>query len=73
MQGQITKFRKDIGYGVIAADNGRKYRFAQSQIVNPRYATIGTSVDFVLEASAPREIIVLAGSPWTTFAGTSGR
>ena len=34
MYGQITKFREDIGVGVIEAEDGRRYRFAKNEIVN---------------------------------------
>ncbi|MGD9785323.1 MAG: hypothetical protein AB7E80_06735 [Hyphomicrobiaceae bacterium] len=67
IQGEITKFRADIGVGVIRAENGRKYRFTPSDIVNVRPDLVGASVDFIAEASRPREIIVLKGSPFAVF------
>jgi cold shock CspA family protein len=72
MQGQITKFRSDIGIGVITADDGAKYRFAINEIVNRVDDLTGHSVDFLVHQRRPKEILVLAGSPWTVFAG-SGR
>lgn len=67
MQGQITKFRGEIGIGVIAADDGRKYRFSKSAIMNANALLIGEDVDFQISAGRPAEIIVLAGSPWSAF------
>lgn len=67
MQGQITKFRSDIGVGVIAAEDGRKYRFTQSALKNAAVPPVGEDVDFLLVARRPAEIIVLTGSPWTAF------
>jgi len=66
-QGEITKYRADIGYGVIVAEDGRKYRFTKSDIVNSGSDLVGVSVDFVVEASRPKQIILLEGSPWTVF------
>jgi len=72
MYGQITKFRDDIGVGVIEAENGRKYRFVKSEIVNQTDRLIGMGVDFVV-ADRPRDIIMMSGSPWTVFAAAAGR
>jgi hypothetical protein len=69
MYGQITKFRDDIGIGVIAAENGRKYRFTRSEILNASSRLVGEDVNFVVVASRPRQIISLSGSPWTAFGG----
>ncbi|RTL64985.1 MAG: hypothetical protein EKK41_20895 [Hyphomicrobiales bacterium] len=69
MYGKITKFRPDLGYGVISAENGRKYRFAKGQILNSADPLIGEGVDFELVASRPAQIIMMAGSPWTAFGG----
>lgn len=67
MYGQITKFHSRIGAGVIRTDDGRKYRFAGSEIMNGRKEMIGLGVDFLLAGRRPHKIIVLAGSPWTAF------
>lgn len=69
MYGEITKFHDDIGVGVIAAENGRKYRFTKTEIRNAASALIGQAVDFVPVAGRPRDIIMLVGSPWTAFGG----
>ena len=71
MQGQILKFRSDLGHGVILAENGRKYRFAKSEIVNSDDDLAGTSVDFLVVASRPQQIFLMSGSPWTAFGGPS--
>lgn len=67
MYGQITKFRHEIGTGVIRAEDGRKYRFASAELMNGEQELIGHGVDFVLSERRPKNIIVLAGSPWTAF------
>lgn len=70
MYGEITKFRRDLGVGVICAEDGRKYRFSRSSILNRRDDLEGQDVYFDLAAfSKVREIIVLAGSPWAAFGG----
>ena len=69
MQGQITKFRSDMGVGVITADNGAKYRFAAKELVNAAAELVGHSVDFLVHQRQPKEILVLTGSPWHVFAG----
>jgi hypothetical protein len=73
MYGQITKFRDDIGVGVIEAENGRKYRFAKSEIVNGADRLIGEGVDFLIVASRPRQIIMMSGSAWTVFGDLAAR
>jgi cold shock CspA family protein len=71
MHGQITRFSEEVGYGVIEADDGSKYRFAKSEVVNLNGHLIGHSVDFVVAARRPKDIILMTGSPWTVFSGTS--
>lgn len=73
MYGQITKFRDDIGVGVIEAEDGRKYRFAKTEVVNTADRLIGQGVDFLIVASRPRQIIMMSGSPWTAFGGLAAR
>lgn len=68
MQGNITKFREDLGWGVILTDEGRKFRFMRSDIYNPEIELVGHDVDFVVESSKPTNIIVLHGTPWAVFA-----
>lgn len=69
MQGQVSKFRSDIGVGVIQAEDGRAYRFVRTEILNAeaRPALVGEDVDFVVEAMHPRAIILTSGSPWTAL------
>ena len=67
MHGQITKFRTDLGFGVIKADDGRKFRFEKSEIKNLNGKIVGHDVDFLIAGSRPREIILMTGSPWTAF------
>lgn len=69
MYGKISSFRRDIGVGIIAAEDGRKYRFQRQNIVNPRLSLEDEDVDFELDGRAPKSIIVLAGSPWSVFSG----
>ncbi len=68
LQGEITKFHDGIGTGVIVADNGRKYRFTKSQLINSATRMVGLTVDFVVVANRPTDIILLNGSPWSVFA-----
>lgn len=70
MQGQITRFHTDKGVGIITADNGAKYRFVASEIVNRAEELIGHSVDFLVHERRPKDILLLAGSPWSVFAGS---
>ncbi len=67
VHGEITKFRADIGFGVITSEDGRKYRFTKSELVNTEADLIGNAVDFLVVANRPTKIIVLDGSPWTVF------
>lgn len=67
MQGQITKFHEDIGFGIIDAADGRKYRFSRSDIRNPNGRLVGVDVDFLVESRSPKDIILLHGSPWNVF------
>lgn len=71
MQGQITKFHDTIGFGVISAADGRKYRFSKTDIRNPNGWLVGLDVDFLVESRSPRDIILLHGSPWSVFAPAS--
>lgn len=73
MQGQITKYRDDLGYGIIETDGGRRYRFSRSEIKNQAELLVGQDVDFVLHASRPIDIIMMSGSPWTAFGGHGER
>lgn len=72
MEGQIIKYHENIGFGVISAANGRKYRFAKSDIQNPNGRLVGLDVDFVVESHnpSPRDIILLHGSTWAVFGAT---
>jgi len=73
MYGQIRKFRDDIGVGIIAAEDGRKYRFAKGALISAARPCVGAEVDFLLLASRPSEIIVTSGSLWTVFGGICSR
>jgi hypothetical protein len=68
MQGQIIKFHEGIGFGIISAADGRKYRFSRSEIRNPNGRLVGLDVDFLVESRSPKDIILLHGSPWSVFA-----
>ena len=68
MHGQITKFHDRLGFGVISAADGRKYRFSHADIRNPNGRLVGLDVDFLVESRSPRDIILLHGSPWSVFA-----
>ncbi len=67
MYGQITKFHREIGAGIIRAEDGRTFRFASSELLSGDETRIGDGVDFELADRRPQHIIVLNGSPWTAF------
>jgi hypothetical protein len=67
MQGEITKYRDDLGFGVIRAADGRRYRFARAQIRSSAKCLVGQEVDFVLRIRQPTDIIITSGSPWHAF------
>jgi len=69
MYGKITKYRGELGVGVIEADNGRKYRFTRTAVTNAGDDMVGQDVDFVMIGSRPGSIIMMSGSPWTAFGG----
>jgi hypothetical protein len=73
MFGLITKFRDDIGVGVIAAEDGRKYRFGKDAVISAAKPRIGEEVDFVMIASRPSQIIAMSGSPWRAFGDICAR
>lgn len=67
MYGEIKKFRRDLGVGVIRAEDGRAYRFEGADIRNRFDDLEGQEVHFQLGELKARDIIVLAGSPWSAF------
>lgn len=72
MQGQITKFSDKVGFGIIEAEDGSRYRFARSEILNLNGRLVGHSVDFLVAQRRPKDIILMTGSPWTAFGGIGG-
>ena len=69
MHGRITKFSDEVGFGVIEADDGSKYRFAKTEIKNLNGHLVGHTVDFLVATRRPKEIFLMTGSPWTAFGG----
>jgi hypothetical protein len=65
MYGEIIKFRADLGVGVIAAEDGRNYRFTKSQVVSSARDLVGENVDFIVDARRPRQIVVTSAALWT--------
>ena len=72
MNGRITQFHEDLGQGVIATDDGNRFRFQMSQIRNPNGKLVGHDVDFLVESRRPKDIILLHGSIWSVFGGSPG-
>jgi hypothetical protein len=72
MQGHITKYRPDLGVGIIATEDGQRFRFAASSLVNPEGDLIAAEVDFERADGRADDIILLRGNPWTVF-GASQR
>jgi cold shock CspA family protein len=69
VHGRITKFSAKVGFGVIEAEDGVKYRFTPAEVVNLNGRLVGHSVDFLVAARQPKEIILMTGTPWTAFGG----
>lgn len=70
MQGRITKYLAKHDVGVIHAANGRAFRFTGRDIINGADLELGAEVDFLVASAArPVEIFVLAGTPFSAFAG----
>lgn len=67
MEGRVTKFYRELGVGIIAAEDGRKYLFRTQQVMNRHVPIIDQEVDFEVDRGRPTQIIVLAGSAWTAF------
>ena len=47
LYGRIQSFRADFGVGVIAAGDGRKYRFACRDLINAQFDLEGQHVHFI--------------------------
>lgn len=73
MEGRVTKFYGTLGIGIIAGQDGRKYRFKTHSVMNRHLPIANQEVDFEVANSAPTRIIVLAGSPWTAFGAIEPR
>ena len=71
MHGQIFKFSEKVGFGVIEAEDGSKYRFDKSAVMNLNGRLIGHNVDFLVAARRPTDIILMTGSPWNVFGGNA--
>jgi hypothetical protein len=71
MIGRVTRFYVQHGIGIIAADDGRKFRFAASELTNRDVPVDGEEVDFLVRSGRPVEIVPLSASPWTAFGGVS--
>lgn len=68
MHGRIITYSEKLGHGVIAGEDGRRFRFARNRIINPNGKLVGYEVDFIVESLIPRDIILLTGTPWSVFA-----
>jgi hypothetical protein len=73
MIGHITKFYSTIGVGIIASEDGRKFRFHSRDLANRAASVSGVEVDFEVRSGRPRDIISLTGSPWSAFGGPARR
>jgi hypothetical protein len=71
MHGRITKFSPEVGFGVIEADDGSKYRFGKGEVLNLNGKLVGYSVDFLVADRRPKDIILMTGTPWSVFTGSS--
>ncbi len=68
LYGRVQSFRSDFGVGIIAADDGRKYRFQRRDLINAQTDLDGQPVHFAVAGLKPQSIIVLNGSPFAVFA-----
>jgi hypothetical protein len=73
MIGKVTKFYGSIGVGIIAAEDGRKFRFHSRDLTSRAGQASGVEVDFEVRSGRPRDIIPLTGSPWNAFARSTRR
>jgi cold shock CspA family protein len=71
MIGRVTRFYSQFGVGIIAADDGRKFRFSAAELTNRDVPLDGEEVDFVVRSGRPAEIVPLSVSAWTAFGGIS--
>ena len=69
VHGRITKFSEEVGFGVIEADDGAKYRFAKTEVKNLNGHLVGHTVDFLVAARRPKDIFLMTGTPWSAFGG----
>ena len=69
--GNDTYYVNSNSDGVIEAEDGARYRFAPTEVVNLNGKLVGHSVDFVINARRPKDIILMTGTPWSVFSGTS--
>ncbi len=60
MYGEIKKFWRDLGVGVICAEDGRRFRFESGEILNRLEDLEGNDVPFEVGELKARNIIVLA-------------
>jgi cold shock CspA family protein len=67
MQGQIIKFAEDLGFGVIEAEDGERYRFAKTDVKNLNGKLVGHEVDFLIQSRRSKDVFLLQGTPWTAF------
>jgi len=74
MFGSITKYKANIGVGVIVTEDGQKFRFTKDEIVNVNGRVVGHDVDFEIGGIArPKDIILMTGSPWSVFGKAGGK
>ena len=73
MIGRVTRFYSAFGVGIIASEDGRKFRFHSRDLTNRDVSSSGLEVDFVLRSGRPAQIIPLCGSPWTAFGDIARR
>jgi hypothetical protein len=72
MHGHIIKFDDRLGYGVIRAENGSRFRFSRQEIKNPNGKLVGYDVDFLIESRRPQQIFLMRGTPWEAFGSVQG-
>lgn len=67
MYGEIVKYNDRLGFGVIRTEDGRRFRFAKSEIRNPNGKLVGYEADFVVDTARPKDIFLMHGTPFEAF------
>ncbi|MBB3871983.1 uncharacterized membrane protein YhaH (DUF805 family) [Brevundimonas mediterranea] len=65
VRGEILSYDGTTQSGLISGDDGARYNFTAAALQSPAVPAAGLRVDFVPEADAATQILILAGAPST--------